>query len=378
MVFFWAALSLAGFSGAAAGDPLPELCQGVGFAGCCQGAVLIWCNGVGLDSRDCSSNAAPLNTCGWDAATGTYDCGGVSSDPSGTYAKTCPVLDLDVTPEALATPECKVGTLVSLGCQDVSYQGCCSDVGSLLFCEGGEMLCELDCAELSAPNNTCGWHEAGASGYYDCGEIGADPTGVHLPTCPVVVRPEDVVDEDVPATSACPGIPLGGCCDGSVLHWCESGIEATFDCADLSSDPVFSAYVFCGTNETTDVADCLKKPDPSPPECGGEPLPDVVETVDVVEVASDLVEVLDSLEVATQDQSNDQVSDETVDTAVADSQGDGSPIVVPADSSPEQDDGKGGGGCVAVPASRGAGGGMLWMVGLGAGLWLLRRRYLRG
>jgi len=156
----------------------PAVCQGVTFVGCCQGVRLVWCDGTGLNSMDCSALAVPGNTCGWDASMGTYDCGGQGADPKGVHARTCPVVDLDASGDTGTEPGCKVGVLVQDGCDGVTFQGCCDAAGGLVFCESGARLCRLDCTTLRAPNNVCGWHTAGVSGYYDCGGGGPDPAGV--------------------------------------------------------------------------------------------------------------------------------------------------------------------------------------------------------
>ncbi len=244
---------------------VPEECQGVGFAGCCISSSVFWCDAGGLHSVNCSQNPAPFETCGWNDLTGYYDCGGQGSDPTGEHYFFCPNLETDIKEDVPVAPTCTKGTLVAVGCQDVTFDGCCGDDGALYFCEKGK-LCKLDCPELVAPFDSCGWNDV--SGWYDCGGEGPDPSGVLPLVCPPFVVEEDVVVEDTKVEPAsCAGIPDSACCVDDLLHWCEGGIVKSFDCAELAADPIFEAYVYCGSNPTSGQADCIKKPDPSPPQC---------------------------------------------------------------------------------------------------------------
>jgi MYXO-CTERM domain-containing protein len=244
---------------------LPEACNGLSFIGCCDDSFLRWCDSGGLHSLDCGSNLAPYDQCGWNLAKGYYDCGGEGGDPSGAASPFCPTLQIDVVVDDLVAPECKVGTLVAEGCETIPWEGCCDDGGALFFCEAGTLLCKLDCSGLVYPSNTCGWH-AGQPGYYDCGGEGGDPIGEFPYACPQTEVPEDVTIQEF-TSATCTDVPEKGCCDGAVLQWCENGIVRDFDCGDLVADPVFGDYLYCGSNPATGAADCLKKPDPSPPEC---------------------------------------------------------------------------------------------------------------
>jgi len=260
--------------------PLPGTCQRIEFPGCCDGQTVRWCDGMGLHAMDCSANPPPLDKCGWNGSKGYYDCGGSGSDPTGQYPHYCPAVDVDVVSDAGTGPQCKLGTLIAVGCGDVTWEGCCGQGAALYFCEGGKYLCSLECGKLQPPNNVCGWLAAG--GYYDCGGQGADPSNEHPETCAGLPVQEDAMapDESSPVP-ACADVPAGGCCDGSLLNWCEDGTPRAFDCVSLAADPVFSAYVYCGTNPVTKKVDCIKKPDPAAPVCGAplkpEPPEDVVQ-----------------------------------------------------------------------------------------------------
>lgn len=271
-------------------EPLSPECQDVPFPGCCSGKSLWWCDWSGLHEVDCGTNPPPYDTCGWNSAKGYYDCGGVGMDPGGTYGQFCPNIDSDVTQDSTVTPTCKVGELVATQCGDVTSKGCCSDSGSLYYCQDGKALCRLPCGALPPPSNTCGWYIAGGSGYYDCGGVGPDPSGLHGKMCLNLPVEEDITS-DTGSQASCPGIPTGGCCQGNTLHWCEHGFERTFSCASLSADPIFGQYVNCGTNPVTGKADCIKTADPSPPVCGTVTNPDPytdVQQPDVAEVIPDV------------------------------------------------------------------------------------------
>lgn len=327
---------------------LPEACNGLSYVGCCDGSKLHWCDVVGLHSLDCGANPAPYNQCGWNLTKGYYDCGGDGADPSGAASPFCPALQTDVV-SADASPECKVGTLVAQDCASVPWEGCCDGAGALYFCEAGSLLCKLDCAGLVYPSNTCGWH-AGQPGYYDCGGEGGDPSGEFAYGCPQTEVPVDVVSQDL-APAKCLGIPTGGCCEGAVLQWCENGVVRDFDCGDLAPDPVFGDYLYCGSNPATGAADCLKKPDPSPPACVVEnPEVPVEQSPEVAgEVSPELVgqpEHLVAESVAT------EIRNETV---APDNIG----PVIPAEAVVEPDPVSGKDGCAAGPRPVPVGGWLL-------------------
>jgi len=268
-------------------DPLPPVCQGVPWAGCCKSSKLVWCDGAAIHSIECGA------ACGWDWKKGYYDCGGEGPDPSGEYGLVCPDIVEEEEEEPTQTPVCTNGVLVATDCQGIEWEGCCSDDGALLFCEKGQKLCLMDCTLLLEPLNTCGWQQEGG-GYFDCGGKGSDPLGVHPVQCPPVeIDPETRTPDPTPVWPKCPGVPDSGCCLDGVLLWCDQGKTLDFDCSSLAGDPVFGGHVYCGTNPATGKADCLKKADPSPPECTfgseEEPPPESSgpETVDSVEAVAE-------------------------------------------------------------------------------------------
>ena len=144
-------------------------------------------------------------------------------------------------------------------------------------------------------------------------------------------------------------------------------MDRSYDCLNLASDPVFGAYVYCGTNATTGKADCLKKPDPSPPECvvvqPVDDSPEVVEPVDdtvstdQIGADLDLDSELGEVEVIPSDDLRAEATE---------------PFVIPnTDTTPVDAavDGGGGGGCSHSST------GNSWPLMLLVFLWLVSRRF---
>ncbi len=53
------------------GIALQQGCDGVTYEGCCDGHILVWCEGGWLCATDCFLSPS----CGWDSAEGFYNCG---------------------------------------------------------------------------------------------------------------------------------------------------------------------------------------------------------------------------------------------------------------------------------------------------------------
>jgi len=64
-------------------------------------------------------------------------------------------------------------------CGGVVFEGCCDDLGRVLFCDGGALFC-IDC---SLGEGECGWKPD--AGFYDCGtpDGAEDPTGEFPKSC---------------------------------------------------------------------------------------------------------------------------------------------------------------------------------------------------
>ena len=131
--------------------------------------------------------------------------------------------------------QCSAGEQVGADCGDIPFEGCCDSSGWTKWCEGG-VLCGIDCSTNPPPNDTCGW--SADSGFYDCGQVGTDPTGTFPLDCDGgTVNPPDCLGTDAPSGSICPaGMNFQGCCGtANRVHWCDGG---AFYCLDCSSyDP---------------------------------------------------------------------------------------------------------------------------------------------
>jgi len=52
-------------------QPAPaDPCQGIDYAGTCQGSKVVWCENGALQSLSCGTK----KSCGWSAGKGYYDC----------------------------------------------------------------------------------------------------------------------------------------------------------------------------------------------------------------------------------------------------------------------------------------------------------------
>ena len=151
-------------------SPTGKACGAIPFQGCCEGEVLLFCEGGELCSLDCGK----IPHCGWDSGKGYYDCESDGmSDPSALFSRECPAF----TPDA---------------CQGVDYSGCCA--GDAVYWCAGDGLSKLDCAGNKTLNR-CGVNSL--TNMADCG----GPEAPEFKSCPfvegdVVVEP-DIVTPDI-------------------------------------------------------------------------------------------------------------------------------------------------------------------------------------
>lgn len=127
-------------------------------------------------------------------------------------------------------------------CGNITYAGCCTSDGVIKYCENGQLK-EMDCKKNGPPNEkVCGWDAE--YGFYNCGYIGADPSGTYPYLCPgETCKPkcdgkECGSDECGGECGKCPEgtvcganfkcdgkpcgkVPFQGCCDGNTVVWCE-------------------------------------------------------------------------------------------------------------------------------------------------------------
>jgi agmatine/peptidylarginine deiminase len=175
--------------------------------GCCsvEGWV-IWCQDGNTYCIPCSQAEDPAyQQCGWSAQASYYDCGTNSNpDPTGTFPLECTVCE----------PSCAGKTCD----QD---NGCGKPCG----CPAGQkcedsacVACQPECDGKQCGPDGCG----GTCG--DCGEgLACD-------------------EQSGQCTDPCMGVTYEGCCDGTVLKYCEDGQLKGGDCAQTQNPQ-------CGWNE---------------------------------------------------------------------------------------------------------------------------------
>jgi len=154
-------------------------CGKIGFAGCCDGETLTFCEGGGTCVLDCAKNLH----CGFDAKKGFYDCGtDGQADPTGEFPKECPPKD---------------------NCKGVGYEGCCAGDVTWWCQENG--LKSLDCS-ANETQNKCGFSQEKQAA--DC--VAAESPGAAV--CPFTVQDIGPGDEDVVSSPDCVGGSDAGAC----------------------------------------------------------------------------------------------------------------------------------------------------------------------
>lgn len=152
------------------------------------------------------------------------------------------------------------------GCGLVPAEGCCNRQ-RLWWCEDG-VLKTLDCT--SKPK--CGWS---TSGFYDCNTSGApDPSGELSLNCAGLFPDGGIPDAGADSgPDPCGGIGLEGCCDGSMLKYCEEGELREVSCALNPSCGWFAMgqYYDCGTDGIEDPTGTYPRTCPNSTPTDGEP-----------------------------------------------------------------------------------------------------------
>ncbi len=179
--------------------------------------------------------------------------------------------------------QCVEDTWCVVGCGGLTYEGCCSPLGNVYWCEDDELR-GVDCSQQGGGGpggggQSCGW--ANNQGYYWCGADGEDPSGTFALACDfgpcepdcegsvcggdgcggscgtceddelcesgacVVCEPDcegkDCGDDGCGgqcgtcsdeeqcvsgqcSEDGCGGVTFEGCCDGNEAAWCEEGV----------------------------------------------------------------------------------------------------------------------------------------------------------
>ena len=243
-------------------DPPSDECNGIDDIGCCDGAVLTWCDAGALEVIDCSDNAS----CGWSDADGFYNCGtDGSAEPSGDWPLSCGDVGGGCTPNCGAAQcgddgcggscgtcgagaECDTGSGMCIStctpacdgkaCGDDGCGGSCGSCGGGMACDEGAGTCSVPCA-ADCTGKQCGDDGCGNS----CGDC--------------VASKECSADGHCVAPDPCDGLTLEGCCDGQVVKWCEDDEPLEFDCAG-------EGIPACGWSADIDGYDCDTNGDPDP------------------------------------------------------------------------------------------------------------------
>jgi len=223
-------------------NPDTSNCGGITYTGCCAGNIMKYCSSSGvLTQEDCSKKA---QACGWHATSPLYVCGGSGADPSGKYPYACPGADAgppDMSPPDQAAPDLPVpdGPVPDLPvpdqaaspdinkvCGAATLAGCCMNNGANTgWCDNTGTLKNWPCG-----SSKCGWSGL----FYECGGIGADPTGKHPYACPGsdAGTPDATIPEA--GLAACPAsYPTMGCCGPIYLIKCVNATTYATPCKSL-------------------------------------------------------------------------------------------------------------------------------------------------
>jgi len=121
----------------------PSCPQDLSDIGCCDtGNRVVWCDQGKLYCADCPTNQQPeLQTCGWQASAGYYDCGGQGEDPSGQNPLQC----------GFCMPFC-----FGKECGDDGCGGLCGTCQEGYTCNNGVCECVPKCQDKECGDDGCG------------------------------------------------------------------------------------------------------------------------------------------------------------------------------------------------------------------------------
>lgn len=224
------------------GEVLADTCDETTFEGCCAAdGWTRWCEGGVLCGVDCTQNAPPANTCGWDPENGFYDCGHVGPDPSCSAPYHCDAA------------QCQ-------DCGSITAEACC-DGQTVRYCQCS-CLHEFDCSTNAEPaNQVCGWRPEAS--FYGCGGSGADPSGTYSIDCgggPCVPDCGGKQCGSDGCEGSCGDCPPGYTCDGSGLcQACSCGGKQCGDDGCGSSCGSCDANFFCDPLGQCAACTCIGK-----------------------------------------------------------------------------------------------------------------------
>ena len=136
---------LACLDGSCVDDP----CEGVSFEGCCDGETLQYCEDNSLKTLDCSSSPS----CGWNAQSGYYDCGGDgAAEPTGAAPILCPNVCYPTCAESNACGDDGCGG----SCGECGDGQACGDQGACVDADPCDVLeCGPGVCDASSGTATC-------------------------------------------------------------------------------------------------------------------------------------------------------------------------------------------------------------------------------
>ena len=206
------------------------------------------------DGDVCAGGLCCTPTCDESWECGDDGCGGSCGDCGEGFA-----CKDNVCVEFSGLAQCLgLDTPSAEGCDFVeSYEGCCDDMGRVVWCDGGATYC-IDCSQN--PEGECGWQ----GDFYDCGTDGSpDPSGANPKECimcdpacgPGFLCEGGVCVECQPQ---CDGLACGedGC--GGTCGQCDAGLicqaGACVDPSEICNGPTEPSGDDCG--DLTDIGCC--------------------------------------------------------------------------------------------------------------------------
>ena len=230
-------------------------CGDIGFEGCCEDNVVLWCDNGILWYMDCNSMLNPeQQQCGWNGDLGFYDCMDEAVEGPDAYPYFC---------QGACVPSCAFKQCGSDGCggtcgdcppgtecKEFTCQGESGDCGgyseepacqgdTVVWCEEGKVFFQ-DCTGLGSFWH-CGWvadiwnfgcFEEPCVPECENKKCGDDGCGYVCGYCSVTMFCNDK-NQCVYGQGFCGDIDYTGTCDGNVVKWCQNGILQEFDCFNL-------------------------------------------------------------------------------------------------------------------------------------------------
>ncbi|MGM0574707.1 MAG: hypothetical protein ACQEXJ_07355 [Myxococcota bacterium] len=237
-------------------EPTPcttdDQCDGLA-TGACRGAV---CGNDGVCVIGDLPDGTPCDTdvCLQEQACADGACGGGAPTPAQCDGREC---GEDGCGNSCGTcsgeetcneaGQCTTGGDPAWSCDELSFEGCCTDQGAVVWCEEGQVQ-QLECF---ADGGTCGWN--GEEGFFDCAaeEMG-DPGGSVPYLCPGEACSESCAERE--CGYAC-GEACGTCGEGQV---CDAGqcVACSCDGKACGDDGCGDSCGACGEGEFCEANQC--------------------------------------------------------------------------------------------------------------------------